>query len=382
VVPPGLIDSPLPIPPTPEEDRSIRTGDFIDNNNNGVDDRDEKPGIERPRGPSFIDLIGTVDPNSDIGRLIARLRKDVGAKPGGPSRGGTKGSDVSISTPPSGVGGIPIYTPPPISSTPPPTYDIGIPVTDIPTPGYIANPLPVPPGAGTSTPYFTPTPGGLTPGTIPTSMDLPSLRTSDVPFQAIGANPNLSPTVLGGAENLGYYTDRFGNIILSPGAVRPPGYAEGGNVTLEDLLKGEAKEKYKDSIKNFESARALLNALKLGEGTSTTEFSSTPLSQTVKRTTKRPIEKKTDKGTAKGMAMELESLTTAQGPERAPDTLAELLKMSENVRARDAMSAKDLLRNTFGTETLSKKQLSRLGDLMTRRFAEGGDVKRGRRRGA
>jgi hypothetical protein len=213
-------------------------------------------------------------------------------------------------------------------------------------------------------------------------MDLPSLRTSDLPLQAIGENPNLSPTVLGGAENLGYYTDRFGNIILSPGAVRPPGYAEGGNVTLEDLLKGEAKEKYKDSIKNFESARALLNALKLGEGTSTTEFSSTPLSQTVKRTTKRPIEKKTDKGTAKGMAMELESLTTAQGPERAPDTLAELLKMSENVRSRDAMSAKDLMRNTFGAETLSKKQLSRLGDLMTRRFAEGGDVKRGRRRGA
>jgi hypothetical protein len=109
-------------------------------------------------------------------------------------------------------------------------------------------------------------------------------------------------------------------------------------------------------------------------GETTTEYSSTPISQTVRRATRRPIRQETDKGTARGMAMELESLTAAQGPKRAPDTLAELLKMSESVRSRDAMSAKDLMRDTFGTEKLTKKQLSRLGDLMTRRFAEGGEV--------
>jgi hypothetical protein len=50
--------------------------------------------------------------------------------------------------------------------------------------------------------------------------------------------------------------------------------------------------------------------------------------------------------------------------------------MSESVRSRDAMSAKDLMRDTFGTEKLTKKQLARLGDLMTRRFNEGGEVEK------
>jgi hypothetical protein len=104
------------------------------------------------------------------------------------------------------------------------------------------------------------------------------------------------------------------------------------------------------------------------------EFDATPVSQTVRRATRRPIRQETDKGTARGMAMELESLTTAQEPKRAPDTLAELLKMSESVRSRDAMSAKDLMRDTFSEGRLTKKQLARLGDLMTRRFNEGGEV--------
>jgi hypothetical protein len=203
------------------------------------------------------------------------------------------------------------------------------------------------------------------------------LQTSGLPQQALGQNPNLGPGMLGGAENAGYYTDRFGNVILSPGAVKPPGRAKGGPASDKELLallKGEKKDAYAESLKNFNSARSMLEDLSDMPGETTTEFSSTPISQTVRRATRRPIRQETDRGTARGMAMELESLTAAQEPKRAPDTLAELLKMSESVRSRDAMSAKDLMRDTFGTEKLTKKQLSRLGDLMTRRFAEGGEV--------
>jgi hypothetical protein len=204
------------------------------------------------------------------------------------------------------------------------------------------------------------------------------LQTSNLPLQALAANPNLGPTMLGGAQNAGYYTDRFGNIILSPGAVRPTGRAKGGpssDAELLALLKGDSKDSYAESMKNIDSARGMLESLSESPGETQVEFDATPVSQTVRRATRRPINKQTDRGTAKGMAMELESLTAAQEPRRAPDTLEELLKLSESVRSRDAMSAKDLMRDTFGAEKLTKKQLSRLGDLMTRRFNEGGEAK-------
>ncbi len=430
--PPGLIDSKLPVnpppittlppggggitfppssPPPPEKDKPIRTADFIDQNlngiddrdeefrnprtmefrdrnRNGIDDRDEKPDTGKPSRGQFNFNWNAIDPNSDLGRLIGRIGRPPGSKKPSPGRG-TPGGDK---TPPPQTGrGLPSRPPPttipisPPTAGPPTTSPPGdggytpgpIPVTTLPKPGYVANPLPTAPGRGTSTPYFTPTPGSLTPGTVPANINLPSLQTSNLPQQALAANPNLGPTMLGGAQNAGYYTDRFGNVILSPAAVRPPGRAKGGPASDKELLallKGENKEAYAESMKNIDSARAMLENLSDMPGETTTEYSSTPISQTVRRATRRPIRQETDKGTARGMAMELESLTAAQGPKRAPDTLAELLKMSESVRSRDAMSAKDLMRDTFGEGRLTKKQLSRLGDLMTRRFAEGGEV--------
>jgi hypothetical protein len=426
--PPGLIDSKLPVnpppittlppggggitfppssPPPPEKDKPIRTADFIDQNlngiddrdeefrnprtmefrdrnRNGIDDRDEKPDTGKPSRGQFNFNWNAIDPNSDLGRLIGRIGRPPGSKKPSPGRG-TPGGDK---TPPPQTGrGLPSRPPPTTIPISPPTtsppgdggYTPGpIPVTTLPKPGYVANPLPTAPGRGTSTPYFTPTPGSLTPGTVPANINLPSLQTSNLPQQALAQNPNLGPGMLGGAQNAGYYTDRFGNVILSPAAVRPPGRAKGGPASDKELLallKGENKEAYAESMKNIDSARAMLENLSDMPGETTTEYSSTPISQTVRRATRRPIRQETDKGTARGMAMELESLTTAQEPKRAPDTLAELLKMSESVRSRDAMSAKDLMRDTFGEGRLTKKQLSRLGDLMTRRFAEGGEAK-------
>jgi hypothetical protein len=375
-------------PPTKSEPGPIRTADFIDKNLNGIDDRDEKPSSSRSPG---FDFSGLVDPNSDVGRLIGRIGRGSSGRGSSPFKRGT-GTKVTnppvlnpvkpgrppSEQPPPSTPGNPPPTEPPVTS--PPVYGGytpgPIPVTTLPKPGYVANPLPKAPGAGTSTPYFTPNTGGLTPGTLPVSGTLPSLGTSQLPLQAIGQNPNLSPTMLGGEQNAGYYTDRFGNKIISPVA---RGFAKGGSVSDTDLLallKGEDKETYAESLKNFNSARGMLESMSGAPGETRVEFDATPVSQTVRRATRQPIRQETDKGTAKGMAMELESLTTAQEPKRAPDTLAELLKMSESVRSRDAMSAKDLMRDTFGTEKLTKKQLSRLGDLMTRRFAEGGPVEK------
>ena len=45
---------------------------------------------------------------------------------------------------------------------------------------------------------------------------------------AMNANPNLSPTMLGGQQNAGVMTDRLGNRIYSPGAGPLFGYAKGG----------------------------------------------------------------------------------------------------------------------------------------------------------
>ena len=71
---------------------------------------------------------------------------------------------------------------------------------------------------------------GLGMGALPTQ----GLVSSGVP-PALGANPNLSPGVLGGAGMMGYYRDRMGNLIASPGAglfggSRIPGFKDGGEV--------------------------------------------------------------------------------------------------------------------------------------------------------
>jgi hypothetical protein len=51
-------------------------------------------------------------------------------------------------------------------------------------------------------------------------------------LNTIGANPNLSPTMLGGAQNAGFFTDRLGNKIAAPGMapLKPPGFAKGGDI--------------------------------------------------------------------------------------------------------------------------------------------------------
>ena len=356
----------------PDDDGMARTGDFQDRNKNGIDDRDEKPS----RGGGGFNFGNVFGEDTDIGRLIGRIGRGGGGRGGGkkpppgdgkipelpPTGGGLPARPelppvVRTPQPPDGdaappVAGPPVYTPPP---------PIRMPSTPLPPP------LPTPIGAGTPTPYFNPNAGGLTPGTVPAGRTPSSLATSNVPLQALAQNPNLGPTMLGGAENAGYYTDRFGNTILSPGAVKPGGRKTGGPANADELLRlmqeiGGDKANSK-ALKQFASARSMLDELSSKGPRTELSFDETPISQSVRRTSRRPIREETDRGSARGMAMELEEVTTAKRPRTKR-------------QAEEARQKMELIRETLGMPTFSQASLAREGELMAKRFAEGGDVKK------
>jgi hypothetical protein len=84
--------------------------------------------------------------------------------------------------------------------------------------------------------YFAMTPQtstGLAPGSAAIgSPDMPMYGARNT-MSAIGSSPNLSPTMLGGAQNAGFFMDRMGNRITAPGMApisRPFGFAQGGEV--------------------------------------------------------------------------------------------------------------------------------------------------------
>jgi len=115
--------------------------------------------------------------------------------------------------------------------------DIGrIPIYTPPTGPMFGNPNARVGGAATNpSSYFAMTPQtstGLAPGSAAIgSPDMPIYGAMNT-MNAIGSNPNLSPTMLGGAQNAGFFTDRMGNRITAPGMApyRPFGFAKGGEV--------------------------------------------------------------------------------------------------------------------------------------------------------
>lgn len=379
--PPGLINSPIQQPPAAPppppsagiivpppsppglETPNIRTGEFIDKNLNGIDDRDEPPPSAAPvipappkRKPEFFIPDRFFDDNTDIGRLLKRVGGGRSVSRGPSTKGGLKrgapkppvdqipGADRPRPVRPEPPVGLfpepPGGDQPTIPVQPPPNIPVRGPESQIPV-RPLPGPLPTPIGAGTPTPYFNPNAGGLTPGTVPVSQMPESLKTSKVPLDAIARNPNLSPTILGGQENLGYYKDRLGNLIMAPGAVRPPGFALGGEVTDEEEDYGE---------QDVASARAMLDRL----SSEAPEFRAIP-------TKRRARRQEAERGSAKGMAMELEQMSKPQGPRTK--------RQAEELRQK-----MELLRDTLGMPTLTRAGLAREGELLAQRFAEGGEA--------
>lgn len=223
-----------------------------------------------------------------------------------------------------------------------------------PTPGTATAGSPVPlPGFKNVTftpgqPQFFGQTGGMLPGTMPSAYNPFSLYKGPNAVDMIGQNPNLSPTILGGLQGLGYYVDRLGNRIMSPGGgfMR---FAEGGEVDKDEASATSAQAEL----------RALLDAM---PAETETEVSVSPTSRTVRKTKKKAV----DTGKAKGISMSLEeSMASIEPPSRASarDQLAALMRRNRGLAAK-----------TFSTPTLDRASLAARGPLTTKRFQDGGEV--------
>lgn len=199
---------------------------------------------------------------------------------------------------------------------------------------------------------------------------------------AIGANPNLSPTMLGGVENAGYMTDRLGNRIYAPGMgplFGPPGFAKGGLADVNEFNMADAEDEEPINTDPAGSARKLLADL-TGPTQSVTEVTESPNAKSIKR-----VSKKTSGGgggTPKGMSMEYEALTSAKDlvPQLKDDGSArsqmEALALAYKLRAQQATDkSRGLMRNTLGAPTLEQPTLTK-GRLTAKRFEKGGEAKK------
>ena len=169
--------------------------------------------------------------------LSGRVMSPLARNPGTDSASGTKprGQDASADNIPTYSVDAPNY----ISRGVGAIGDIGsIPIYTPPTGPMFGNPNRRTGGAATNpSSYFALTPQtstGLAPGSMAIgSPDMPMYGAVNT-MNAIGSNPNLSPTMLGGAQNAGFFTDRMGNRITAPGMApisRLYGFAKGGEVS-------------------------------------------------------------------------------------------------------------------------------------------------------
>ena len=235
--------------------------------------------------------------------------------------------------------------------------------------------------------YFAQTPQtstGLAPGSAaigPAEMPLYGAMNT---MGAIGANPNLSPTMLGGQENAGMYTDRLGNRIYSPGMppLRPPGYAKGGAVDLDALAQQNAENLSDEEPEEAINTNPVGTAQQMLADLAGTERSS-PTRMAVKRT-------KTSGGGAsadKAIKMSAESLAKGDlgamketaaakaAPESARAQMEELARVYQLRMAAARNKARGLSADTFGAPTLEGATLTK-NTLAKKRFAKGGEAKK------
>ena len=223
---------------------------------------------------------------------------------------------------------------------------------------------------------------GISPGTTAIgSPDMPMYGAMNT-MNAIGQNKNLSPTMLGGAQNAGVMTDRLGNRIYSPGMgplFGPPGFAKGGLADVNEFNMADAEDEEPINTDPAGSAQKMLADL-TGPTQSVTQVTESPNAKSIKR-----VSKKTSSGaggTAKGMSMEYEALTSAKDlvPQLKDDGSArsqmEALALAYKLRAQQATDkSRGLMRNTLGAPTLEQPTLTK-GRLTAKRFEKGGEAKK------
>ena len=234
--------------------------------------------------------------------------------------------------------------------------------------------------------YFAMTPQtstGLAPGSAaigPADMPLYGAKNT---MGAIGANSNLSPTMLGGVQNAGVMTDRLGNRIYSPGMNNlfgPPGFAKGGGVDLAALNAENMSDEPPEETINTNPVGSAQQMLADLSGTSNVS----PTRQSIKR-----VKTPTGGGATadKGMQMSYEDLAKgdlgamkdytpkARDTDSAKAQMEELARVYKlKIRAAEN-KGKGLMADTLGAPTLEGPTLTK-GTLTKKRFKDGGEAKK------
>ena len=227
--------------------------------------------------------------------------------------------------------------------------------------------------------YFALTPEtstGLAPGSAaigPADMPLAGARGT---LNAMGLNKNLSPTMLGGAQNAGYTTDRLGNRIY--------GFAKGGGVNVNALLaqntetlSDEVPEEVINTNPVGTAQKMLADLGNLGKVS--------PVRQSIKRVRTAPggggatADKSMQmpyEGLGKGDLGAMKDVTpTAKNTDSARAQMEELARVYQ-IKIRAAQNkGKGLSADTFGAPTLEGPTLTK-NKLTKKRFKDGGEAKK------
>ena len=225
---------------------------------------------------------------------------------------------------------------------------------------------------------------GLAPGSVaigPASMPIAAARNT---LNTIGANPNLSPGILGGQQNAGVTVDRLGNQILAPSP--PPlmrTYAKGGEVDVAALLAQNTEtlsdQEPEEVINNDPVGTAQKFLADLNSA-----GKASPTRQSIKR-----VKTPSGGGATADKAMQLAYEDLAKGDlgvmkDRAPaarNTESARSQMEEiariyQMKIRSAQErSKGLSADTFGAPTLEGATLTK-GKLTKKRFKDGGEAKK------
>jgi len=192
---------------------------------------------------------------------------------------------------------------------------------------------------------------------------------------ALGANPYLSPMMLGGQQNAGVTTDRLGNRIY--------GFAKGGGVDVNDLLAQNTEtlsDEAPDEVINTDPVGTAQKMLAdLGNAGKVS-----PTRQSIKRVRTAPGGGATaDKamqmpfeGLGRGDLGAMKDVTpTAKNPDSARAQMEELARVYQ-LKIRAAQNkGKGLSADTFGAPTLEGPTLTK-GKLTKKRFKNGGEAKK------
>ena len=226
---------------------------------------------------------------------------------------------------------------------------------------------------------------GLAPGSVaigPASMPIAAARNT---LNTIGANPNLSPGILGGQQNAGVMVDRLGNQILAPGMAppKPPGFAKGGDIDLQALLAQNTEtlsdQEPEEVINNDPVGTAQKFLADLNSA-----GKASPTRQAIKR-----VKTTSGGGATADKAMQLAYEDLAKGDlgvmkDRAPaarNTESARSQMEEiariyQMKIRSAQErSKGLSADTFGAPTLEGATLTK-SKLTKKRFKDGGEAKK------